>query len=80
MWRNWIARWTSNPTVAGSNPVSVGAYYYYHMNVSCVYVYMSLWRNWITRRPPKVKIAGSNPARDAHIIILAYDYQSVVPL
>ena len=23
-WRNWIARWTSNPTVAGSNPVEVG--------------------------------------------------------
>ena len=23
MWRNWIARWTSNPTVAGSNPVKV---------------------------------------------------------
>ena len=21
LWRNWIARWTSNPTVAGSNPV-----------------------------------------------------------
>ena len=23
LWRNWIARWTSNPTVAGSNPVKV---------------------------------------------------------
>jgi hypothetical protein len=23
VWRNWIARWTSNPTVAGSNPVTV---------------------------------------------------------
>ena len=23
LWRNWIAHWTSNPGVAGSNPVSV---------------------------------------------------------
>ena len=22
-WRNWIARWTSDPAVAGSNPVAV---------------------------------------------------------
>ncbi len=28
LWRNWIARWTSNPTVAGSNPVSVVLLYY----------------------------------------------------
>ena len=27
-WRNWIARWTSNPTVAGSNPVAVDSIYY----------------------------------------------------
>ena len=24
-WRNWIAHWTSNPEVAGSNPVGVGS-------------------------------------------------------
>ena len=23
VWRNWIARWTSDPAVAGSNPVTV---------------------------------------------------------
>ena len=26
VWRNWIARWTSNPAVAGSNPVTIGIY------------------------------------------------------
>ena len=30
LWRNWIARWTSNPTVAGSNPVAVDSIYYYY--------------------------------------------------
>ena len=24
-WRNWIAHWTSNPEVAGSNPVGVAS-------------------------------------------------------
>lgn len=23
VWRNWTARWTSNPAVAGSNPVTI---------------------------------------------------------
>ncbi len=57
LWRNWIARWTSNPTVAGSNPVSVVIYL-------LLYFKWSLWRNWITRCPHKVKIAGSNTVRD----------------
>ena len=30
-WRNWIAHWTSNPEVAGSNPVGVGSRHFSKM-------------------------------------------------
>ncbi len=51
-WRNWIARWTSNPTVAGSNPVEVG---FFFVNLEARLAQLA------ARRSHNPKVVGSIP-------------------
>ena len=60
----WIARWTSNPAVAGSNPVTVD--YIIHNSTQCTWVRSSAVEHGIA----DPAVTGSNPVVPSHILLL----------
>ncbi len=74
----WIAHWTSNPEVAGSNPVrdnnnNNNKLYFYMIIIIIIYIYnkLVLWCNWLSLWTLNPAIRVQIPAEHIYILLLS---------